>query len=276
MGQKVGIIGFGSMGGMIARKMVETGAVAAADLHIANRTPEKIAPFVQAHPGIAYGDSNRDAASFAEVLFLCVKPADMKGVLDEIGGALSPATHIVSINASVMFAQLESACPGMAMTKCVPSVTAEVGESVTLVCHNAFAVERSRSAVRALLAALGTVEEISEDELGIVSELTSCMPGFVSALFRVIASEASRHMSLDQDSIRRMLMRTLHGTSALFLEGDYSFDGMLSRVATKGGITEEGAKVIDAQFPKTVAEIFAKTMEKRAVVRQRSIDQFNG
>ena len=42
-----------------------------------------------------------------------------------------------------------------------------------------------------------------------------------------------------------------------------SFDDVVTRVATKGGITEEGTKVIYEQFPALARELFEKTLEKR-------------
>jgi len=276
MEKTIGIIGFGSMGSMIARKILESGALSARDLRVSNRTPGALVDFAAANPGVAVCASNAEAARGADIVFVCVKPVDMKSVFQEIGGDLVSDAHIITINASVMFTQIESVCPGARITKCIPSVTGEVGESVTLVCHNMFVTEEQKIAITKILSAIGTIEELEEGELGIVSEVTSCMPGFISAIFRVIAREAAHHTSLDSESIRRMLMQTLHGTSALFLEQDLSFDAMIARVATKGGITEEGTKVIDAQFPQTIAELFEKTAEKRALVRMRAIDQFNG
>lgn len=273
IGKKVGIIGLGSMGGMIARKLLESGIVDSG-LMVSNRSREKAESLAAGDSRVTACEDNRAVASLSSVLFLCVKPAEMKGVLDEIRGSFSPDSHLISINASVMFRELESACPDLMITKCVPSVTAEVGESVTLFCHNRLVGEHGRTDALRLLSALGTTEEIREDELGIVSEITSCMPGFVSALFRVIAREAASHMSVESAAIERMLMRTVHGSAAFFLAESTGFDRVIERVATKGGITEEGVKVIDAAFPPVVREIFAKTIEKRALVTKRAIGQF--
>ncbi len=41
-----------------------------------------------------------------------------------------------------------------------------------------------------------------------------------------------------------------------------------------GGITEEGTKIIHEQFPKTVSDIFAKTIEKRKITTEIAVKQF--
>lgn len=270
--QSVGIIGLGSMGGMIARKLLERDLVGA--LAVSNRTREKADALAARDPRVVALDDNREVASRSDLLFLCVKPAEMKGVLDGIKGSLKSDVHVVSINASVLFSDLESACPGVKFTKCVPSLTGEVGESVTLVCHNALVGPGDRALALRALSAIGTTEEIPESELGIVSELTSCMPGFIAALFRVVAREAGEHMSVDAASIERMLMMTLRGSAGFFLEDGSGFDNMIGRVATKGGITEVGVKVIDAGFPPVMKELFERTIERRELVRARATEQF--
>ena len=42
-----------------------------------------------------------------------------------------------------------------------------------------------------------------------------------------------------------------------------TFDEVVERVATKGGITEEGTKVIYEMFPDVAEKLFEKTLEKR-------------
>ena len=60
-----------------------------------------------------------------------------------------------------------------------------------------------------------------------------------------------------------MVLNTMSATGDLMLQKDMSFKDVVGRVATKGGITEVGAKVIYDQFPKTADEMFGKTMAKR-------------
>ena len=60
-----------------------------------------------------------------------------------------------------------------------------------------------------------------------------------------------------------MVLNTMVGTGQLMVENNLSYEEVISRVATKGGITEEGVKVIQGAFPKIADTIFDKTLEKR-------------
>ena len=60
-----------------------------------------------------------------------------------------------------------------------------------------------------------------------------------------------------------MVLNTMIATGQLMLEKNLSYQDVVSRVATKGGITEEGVNMIQKGFPKISDSIFEKTLEKR-------------
>ena len=51
------------------------------------------------------------------------------------------------------------------------------------------------------------------------------------------------------------------------LEKDMSYEEVVSRVAPKGGITEEGIKVIYREFLETTEELINNTLEKRRLTK---------
>ena len=71
-----------------------------------------------------------------------------------------------------------------------------------------------------------------------------------------------------------MVLKTLSATSSLMLEKGMSFNEVVGRVATKGGITEEGTGVIYDSFPKTADELFDKTLEKRRITAEKAEKMF--
>jgi pyrroline-5-carboxylate reductase len=121
---------------------------------------------------------------------------------------------------------------------------------------------------------MGTVIELPEREMGMGSELVSCMPGFLAAIFQEMCASAKKHTSLSEDEIARMVLHTVVGTGTLMIEKEYSFHDVVERVATKGGITEERTKVIEAQFPKVADDLFDKTLEKRRQTTEKAQRSF--
>ena len=65
-----------------------------------------------------------------------------------------------------------------------------------------------------------------------------------------------------------MVLSTMSATGDLMLQKGMSFEDVATRVATKGGITEEGTKVVYEGFPETADLLFEKTLEKRRLTTE--------
>lgn len=256
---KVGIIGYGSMGKMLLEKLSLEKDLIDDKLYLANRSYEKIVDLADKYN---LCQNNQEIAKVADILFICVRPIDMKNVLEEINGSLKEEQIIVSLNGSITFEQMESICKNK-IVKVIPSVMAEINKSQTLICFNELVNARDKGHIFQLLEGMGTVIELPELEMGMGSELVSCMPGFIAAIFNEICLSAQKHTNITPEEVVQMVLNTMIGTGQLMLENNYSYQDVISRVATKGGITEEGVKVIQESFPQVSDAVFDKTLEKR-------------
>jgi len=270
MAKKIGIIGYGSMGKMISSKFIESKTIPEFNMFISNRTYEKIMGLKTIYPLLNICKNNIDVAKNVDILFICVKPLEIKTVLLEILEYIKDDCHIVSLNGSVLFKQIEQICECRKISKVIPSVTAEINQSVTLVCHNVHIIDNDKNVLKKLLECFGSVMEIPEMEMGMGSELTSCMPGFIGAIFKVITNEAEKHTSINKKDVINLVIKTMYGTGKLLLEKNMTFEQLIDRVATKGGITEEGTKIIEAEMPKMANELFEKTLEKRKITTEKA------
>ncbi|GHV37567.1 pyrroline-5-carboxylate reductase 3 [Spirochaetia bacterium] len=275
MDKNIGIIGYGSMGKMLLDKFIESKTIQESSIFISNRTFEKIIDLNKTYSKLNICKNNIDVVKNAKILFICVKPLEIKNVLTEIVEYLGANIHIISLNGSVLFNQIEKICKNKKISKIIPSITAEVNQSVTLVCHNANVNIKDKEAINNLLKCFGTIMEIPEPEMGMGSELTSCMPGFIGAIFKVITEEAVKHTSIPKEKIIEMVIATIYGTGKLLLEKEMAYDTLINRVATKGGITEEGTKIIENKLPEIIEEMFKKTLEKRRITTEKANNEFN-
>ena len=283
---KVGIIGFGSMGKMLAEKFSASGLLDRDSILLASRSPEKMK---DAKKWATLCKSNTELASSSDIVFLCLRPFDLKGVLEEIRGSITEDTLIVSLNGSVSFTNLEKSLSDTSedvgvttdtppsqykIAKVIPSVTAEVDRSQTLLCYNDHVTSSDKGNLKRLLICMGNVIELPEEELGMGSELVSCMPGFIASVFDVIVKAAKEHTKIPHDQVVRMVLQTMIATGELMLEKSMSFEDVVTRVATPGGITEEGTKVVYEQFPETAQVLFEKTLLKRKLTAEKAQAQF--
>ena len=256
---KVGIIGYGSMGKMLADKFAVSGNREIEQVYVANRSKDKLSTVPE---GIRICDDNKTLAAESDIVFLCVRPVDIKDIIVDIDGCIGRDALLVSLNGNVTFDMIGELTDHKT-AKVIPSVTAEIDRSQTLVCYNDSVTAEDKAMLKGLLSCIGNVIELPENELGMGSELVSCMPGFIASIFDVICKAAKKHTELPDDQIVKMVLNTMSATGDLMLRKDMTFENVVERVATKGGITEEGTKVVYEQFPATADELFEKTLAKR-------------
>ena len=267
---KIGIIGYGSMGKMLLHKFSNNYKVTKNNLLVSNRTMDKLKEV----DNISTILNNKEVARNADILFLCIKPIDYMEVLKEIKSELKKETIVVSLNGSISFNTIHKVIDNK-LIKVIPSLTAEIDKSQTLVCYDDGVSNNDKEVIKELLLSFGSVIELKEDEMGMGSELVSCMPGFIASIFDSICSEAKNHTTISEEEIIKMVLNTLSATAALMSENNMSFSDVVNRVATKGGITIEGTNVIYDKFPSICSELFIKTLEKRKETKDKIDNMFN-
>jgi pyrroline-5-carboxylate reductase len=126
-----------------------------------------------------------------------------------------------------------------------------------------------RKKIENILNQFGSAREIEESNFGVGSELTSCAPGLFAAILKVWVEESLRFGTLSREESEEMAKQTLYGTAKLMVERNMGFDEVISRVATKGGMTEEGVTILSGDLPGAFQKTFATMGQKRTTVTQK-------
>lgn len=164
----VAIVGVGAMGGAIADGLLATPGLR---VQLCDRHPARHTDRVAAGASLVSLD-----AVDADVVVIATKPAGVRGVLDALPGTLRETAAIVSVAAGVPLRALVH--PRHAVARAMPNIGALAGRSTTgLVCPAAMPAE-ARDAIRAVLAACGTVVDVEEREMHAVIGLAGSGPAF--------------------------------------------------------------------------------------------------
>lgn len=266
---KVGFIGYGSMGSMLLDGFITSGGINPDQIIVSTKTKSKLEIVKEKWNQINIAQDNIEVAKKAKYIFICVKPLEVKNVLSEIKDFTTPETNIISIAGFVTIKNIEELISSGKVTKLIPSITSEVREGISLVCHNSRVTKEESTFIESLLAGISKVKAIEENNFELAIELTSCAPGFIAAIFQEFVTAGLRHNSnISKEDAEEMVIRTLFGTAKLFLEKNMKFEEAIARVATKGGITEEGVKVLKSRLPDVFKEMFNQTLDKRGRVKE--------
>lgn len=156
---------------------------------------------------------------------------------------------------------IEKVFPGK-VSKVIPSLTSEVNEGISLVAHNLQVTPEDAEFVEKIFKSIGKVKIVNEEEFPLATNLTSSAPAFISFIMMKFTESALEHDIFTREEAEEMVTGTMYGTAKLLQEKDLTFEDVITRVATKGGITEEGLKVLDQGLTPLFDELFESTLGK--------------
>jgi pyrroline-5-carboxylate reductase len=269
---RCGFIGYGNMGSAVVRALLGDGSLQERDVVVYNRTPGRLKDLGAEHPEVAVAASMAEVARSVEALFICVHSPAVPEVLSQVQGALSPAVHLITINGGIGIGDLE-ACHDGAVSKVIPSITIETGRGVTLIAHGRKVPAARAEALEALFSRSGMVKVLPENKLAVATDLTSCGPGLMAQMMAEFAFSGARAGGIDEQEALIMVTETMLGTALMLADGPLSPQELAGRVATKGGITEQGLKVLETELPVTFERMFDATGRKRAAVKAAMADR---
>jgi pyrroline-5-carboxylate reductase len=259
---KIGFIGYGAMGSIMLKALIDSGAIPENKVVLITRTPDKLKDFTKKYCGVEIAASLPELAKKSRRVFICTGTKEVKPVLTELTQYLPANAHVITITGLIEMQCVESIFPGK-ITRIMPNQIAEVGAGVTLICHNAKVLPGDRQFISLAFSKIGKIKEIDESQMGIATELTGCAPAFYAAILRHLFKVAAQHGNLTLDELKELIIPTFYGTAKLLMEREITCDDLITRVATKGGISEEGVKILDRTMPGVFAEVLTTTLEKR-------------
>lgn len=260
----VGFIGTGSMGGMLIRTLVRAGALRPHQVWAANRTPAKLERLAAEVPGIRTAPAAAVAA-ICPAIFLCVKPGETAGALDEIGPALHEGKLLIALSNMLSLSALEERVR-CRVAKLIPSLAQEVGAGISLLMYGSRVQPEDRTLLEALMSSISQPVEVAEHQGRTCSDLTSCGPAFLAYVLRELARAAQKvQPDLPPELVERLVQETALATARLLTEGGMTFSGVIERIAVPGGITAEGLQILAAEVPHAWEAVLRTTREKEEI-----------
>lgn len=230
---KLGFIGAGSMASALARGLGEPALVYDPEAERARALAAEISGTV--------ARSNAQLARDADLVILAHKPAVLAQVAAETGDA---ARAVASIVAAVPTSRLEETYPDRPVYRFVPNIPVEVGRGVLCYAPGELAAEGPEDEVLALFGRCGAVVRIDEPLLEAAMALMSCGPAFLALVAESLAAAGADH-GLSPREASRLVVETMAGTAAHLDANDLDAGGLRRRVATPGGLTEKGLRVLE-------------------------------
>jgi pyrroline-5-carboxylate reductase len=244
------LIGCGNMAGAMLRRWLDCGL-----------DPARV--LVVRPSGAPAGEGVRVATALPQgldgIVLLGVKPQKLDEVAAQLAPSLGAGTLLISILAGVELATLRGRFPApRAVVRAMPNTPVALGRGVVGLCsHDADGAARQE--VDALMAPLGHAEWFDDEELFVLAgHLTGAGPAFVYRFIDAMAAAAAR-LELPPEQALRLATRMVEGAGALAAAADEGPAELARRVASPGGTTEAGLRVLDSED--ALASLMLRTLE---------------
>ncbi len=250
---KVGIIGVGNIGSIIADLLIQKGH----EVHLVNRHIEKL----RKYEGIAQTYLDVEKIPETEILFLCVKPQDALGVLKRI--PRSSKRILISTVAGLTINEISSYL-GDGVVRIMPNIPISIGKGVIGISYDdKSSLEKKK--VEELLLPFGKLVEVSENLFPAVTALSGSGPAFVFVIIESLV-DAGMKLGLSYEISMNLVLETMKG-SAQLLEHEAKHPGELRHLVTSpAGTTIEGIYSLEQQglrgiLMKTIFDTYKRALQ---------------
>ncbi len=186
---KIAILGSGTMGRTIAMGLIRSAQVKPSQLRATCRRKDTAKAFTQ-ELGVPCVVENDEAAIWADVILLCLKPKDLSKALQELyeKGSLAHKPLLISIAAGVSTTFIENlvanTCP---VIRAMPNTPCLIGKGMTVVAKGSRAKNLHADLAREIFLPLGRFLELDEKHMDTVTGLSGSGPAFMYVIIEALA-----------------------------------------------------------------------------------------
>ncbi len=244
MNKKIAIIGGGNLGKSIAEGLVKSGFTLPGHIMVTRRNIEVIR-FLE-EKGIMVSNDNQEAARFADLVIVAVKPFQVNEVLAQMKSSLDPHRHLVC-----------SVVTGVSM----PNTAIAIQESMTCLCATGWN-EDQKEYVEDLFRQLGRVVTIDEKLMDAATVLGAC--GIAYALRFIRANiQGGIEIGFDATTATLIAAQTVKGAAELLIQTGRHPEQEIDKVTTPKGCTIAGLNEMEHQgFSSSLIKGIAASYDK--------------
>lgn len=255
----IGFIGLGNMASAVIRGIASSSELSGIRLLGYNPHIEKLEA-LQRDYDITGCESNVALCRESDIIVLAVKPQKVEEVLAEIQES-AKGKFILSLVAgkTLSYYKERIACP---VCRTAPNINARIGASITGYCFSDDVTEADRETARMILRTVGSIVEIPESFIRIVSAVGGAAPAYTYMYINALA-EAALKAGMPKKMALEIAAASVRGSAEMLLRSEQHPYSLVDGVTSPGGSTVEGLMVLQkCGFEYAVEAAIEAVMEK--------------
>ena len=239
---KVGFIGGGNMASAMIGGMIQKGVVSADDILVSVRTEKSVERLTNQF-GVQATTENEAVVAGSDLVFLAVKPNQIKNIINLVKNFISPEKIIVSILPGKSLQWLGKPTK---LIRTMPNTPALVGEGMTGVCANDLVTEEELQLVLTLLKSFGRAEVVPEYLMDTVTGVSGSSPAYVFLFLEALADAAVAE-GMPRKQAYEFAAQSVLGSAKMLLETGMHPGELKDMVCSPGGTTIEAVAVLERE-----------------------------
>ena len=190
---------------------------------------------------IPYYEKMEDLVSFAEVIWLMVKPQDLSTILQELKTLDRDGKTIVSPVAGRNIAYIERYLgKEQLIIRIMPNLAMAYRKSVTAFTSNQ-PDDENAVPIYHLLEKLGKAVQLEESGFDLCTAVFGSGPAFILSFIQIF-KEKMQEFNLPGPLLDELLLELTQGTTLYFAQNqkNYSIEQLIQNITSKGGTTQAG------------------------------------
>lgn len=242
--QTIGFLGAGKMGEALARGTIAAKVAPPSRIVMSDCDGDRLAYLADALKVRTVGD-NAALVQASDVVVVALKPGVLRQVLPSLAKAIGTGKLVVSIAAGVTLKELEGMLePGARVARVMPNTPCLVGCGASAYSLGTAATAADGQLVNEVLSSVGISIQVPEALLDAVTGLSGSGPAFVAVVIEALA-DGGVLAGLPRETALKLAAQTVLGTASLVLRGGRQPAEVKDMVASPGGTTIEGLKVLE-------------------------------
>jgi pyrroline-5-carboxylate reductase len=235
--KKIAFIGAGNMARAIIIGLINSG-VAAKNIIVANPSPEKRV-MLSNEFGVQQTDDNVQAATFADIIVLSVKPHFICNVCEQLTNALDISNKLfVSVAAGTTVDQIQHALnKKVALVRVMPNTPAQLGLGMSGMFASTEVNSEQKAASDKLMSAVGKVIWLkTEDQINDIIAIAGSAPAYFF-LFMEAMEKQAQVLGFNAQESRMLVQQTALGAAQMVEHNTAAISTLRENVTSKGGTT---------------------------------------
>ena len=236
---KLSIIGCGAMGSALAKSLSKQSLV------LFDRDYEHTSQLAKTI-GATAAKEMAQAVEGVDMVLIAVKPYHLQALAKQLEPLLNPKVIRLSVLAGVRISDLKAAFPKQKVVSLMPNIAVEYGKGIIGIVESPDLGEDLKSLIQGLFKDAGLTILLPESKIDALAALAGSAPAFAFHLIESM-TEGGILLGFPAKEALEITIKVFEGAVALLKESKELPQALKWKVASPGGTTIEGLKVLEQE-----------------------------